>query len=71
MNEKIIKTYNDIVEFNNSIGFVDSKNNIASQILNKLDFGTRYELMQIVNTERFKTMQAKINSCIKYIMGLI
>ena len=71
MNEKIIRIYNEIVEFNNSINFVDSKKNIASQIINKLDFGTRYELMQTVNTEKRKTMQGKLNLCIKYIMDLI
>ena len=71
MNEKIIKTYNEIVQFNNSIGFVDSKKNIASQVLNKLDFETRYELMQTVNTEKFKTIQAKANLCIKYIINLV
>ena len=71
MNKKIIKAYNEIVEFNNSIGFVDSKKNIASQVLNKLDFETRYELMQTVNTEKFKTIQAKINLCVKYILDLI
>ena len=71
MNEKIIKIYNEIVEFNNSINFVDSKKNIASQIINKLDFGTRYELMQTVNTEKRKTIQGKLNLCIKYIMDLI
>ena len=71
MNEKIIRIYNEIVEFNNSINFVDSKKNIASQIINKLDFGTRYELMQVVNTEKRKTIQGKLNLCIKYIMDLI
>ena len=71
MNEKIIKIYNERVEFNNSINFVDSKKNIASQIINKLDFGTRYELMQTVNTEKRKTIQGKLNLCIKYIMDLI
>jgi hypothetical protein len=71
MNEKIIRIYNEIVEFNNSINFVDSKKNIASQIINKLDFGTRYELMQTVNTEKRKTIQGKLNLCIKYIMDLI
>ena len=71
MNEKIIRIYNEIVEFNNSINFVDSKKNIASQIINKLDFGTRYELMQAVNTEKRKTIQGKLNLCIKYIMDLI
>ena len=71
MNDKIIKTYNEIVQFNNSMGFVDSKKNIASHVLNKLDFGTRYELMQTVNTEKHKTMQAKVNLCIKYIMDLV
>ena len=71
MNEKIIKIYNEIVEFNNSINFVDSKKNIASQIINKLDFGTRYELMQTVNTEKRKTIPGKLNLCIKYIMDLI
>jgi hypothetical protein len=71
MNEKIIRIYNEIVEFNNSINFVDSKKNIASQIINKLDFGTRYELMQTVNTEKRKTIQGKLNLCIKYIMNLI
>ncbi|MBP3928739.1 MAG: hypothetical protein J6D47_04085 [Peptostreptococcaceae bacterium] len=71
MDEKIIKAYNEIVQFNNSIGFVDSKKNIASQVLNKLDFETRYELMQTVNTEKFKTIQAKINLCVKYILDLI
>ena len=71
MNEKIIRIYNEIVEFNNSINFVDSKKNIASQIINKLDFGARYELMQTVNTEKRKTIQGKLNLCIKYIMDLI
>ena len=71
MNEKIIRIYNEIVEFNNSINFVDSKKNIASQIINKLDFGTRYELMQTVNTEKRKTIQGKLKLCIKYIMDLI
>ena len=71
MNEKIIRIYNEIVEFNNSINFVDSKKNIASQIINKLDLGTRYELMQTVNTEKRKTIQGKLNLCIKYIMDLI
>ena len=71
MNEKIIRIYNEIVEFNNSINFVDSKKNIASQIINKLDFGTRYELMQTVNTEKRKTIQGKLNLCIKYIIDLI
>ena len=71
MNEKIIRIYIEIVEFNNSINFVDSKKNIASQIINKLDFGTRYELMQTVNTEKRKTIQGKLNLCIKYIMDLI
>jgi hypothetical protein len=71
MNEKIIRIYNEIVEFNNSINFVDSKKNIASQIINKLDFGTRYELMQTVNTEKRKTIQGKLNLCIKYIMDLV
>ena len=71
MNEKIIRIYNEIVEFNNSINFVDSKKNIASQIINKLDFGTRYELMQTVNTEKRKTIQGKLNLCIKYKMDLI
>ena len=71
MNEKIIRIYNEIVEFNNSINFVDSKKNIASQIINKLDFGTRYELMQTVNTEKRKTIQGKLNLCVKYIMDLI
>ena len=71
MNEKIIRIYNEIVEFNNSINFVDSKKNIASQVINKLDFGTRYELMQTVNTEKRKTIQGKLNLCIKYIMDLV
>lgn len=71
MNKKIIKAYNEIVEFNNSIGFVDSKKNIASQVINRLDFETRYQLMQTVDTEKLKTMQAKINLCTKYILDLI
>ena len=71
MNKKIIKAYNEIVEFNNGIGFVDSKKNIASQVINRLDFETRYQLMQTVDTEKFKTMQAKINLCTKYILDLI
>ena len=57
MNEKIIKAYNDIVSFNNDMGFIDDEKNVASQVINKIDFSTRLELMQVANTEKYKTMQ--------------
>lgn len=71
MNEKIIKVFNEIVEFNKSMGFTDSKKNVATQVINKIDFNTRVELMQVANTEKYKTMQAKVNACTKYILTLV
>ena len=71
MNEKIVKVYNDIVLFNKNIGFTDSKKNVASQVISKIDFETRLELMRIANTEKYKTMKGKVNACIKYILTII
>ena len=71
MNEKIIKAYNDIVSFNKDMGFIDDEKNVASQVINKIDFSTRLELMQVANTEKYKTMQGKVNACIRYILTIV